>query len=100
MMSKGLTIAFLLLLAGCSASHDTPVQRAQKAKGTPSLSLEMEQLCRQTAAYRYNTGAQKIAVTGFEQFQSSYEMRGFTPLKERFVCAFDAEGQFLHLSMR
>jgi hypothetical protein len=76
-----------------------------RAEGAESQSqsvplLEMEQLCRQNAAYRYNTEKQKIAVTGFEQFQSSYEMRGFTPLKERFVCAFDTEGQFLHLSMR
>ena len=100
MMIKGLATALLLLLAGCSAQQEMPVQKAQKAKVSPSHSLEMEQLCRQNAAYRYNTDRQKISVTGFEQFQSSYEMRGYTPLKERFVCAFDAEGQFLHLSMR
>ncbi len=100
MIVKGMVAALILLLAGCSAQQATPVQKAQKAKVSPSLSLEMEQLCRQNAAYRYNTEKQKIAVTGFEQFQSSYEMRGFTPLKERFVCAFDTEGQFLHLSMR
>ncbi len=30
------------------------------------------------AAKRYNTGEQKIDVTAFEQFQGSYEMRGYT----------------------
>lgn len=100
MMMKAMATTLLLILAGCSAQQDIPVQKAQKAKVSTPLSLEMEQLCRQNAAYRYNTDRQKIAVTGFEQFQSSYEMRGFTPLKERFVCAFDTEGQFLHLSMR
>ena len=49
---------------------------------------------------RYNTGAQKIDVTAFEQFQGSYEMRGYTIRKEQFVCSFDADGHFLHLSMR
>ncbi|WP_437887827.1 YsaB family lipoprotein [Phytobacter sp. V91] len=100
MIYKGMALVLLLLLASCTAPQERVAQKAQKAKVSPSLSLEMEQLCRQSAAYRYNTQTQKIAVTGFEQFQSSYEMRGFTPLKERFVCAFDAEGQFLHLSMR
>lgn len=100
MIFKVLTATLFLVVAGCSSQHAEPMQKAQKAKVSPSLSLEMEQLCRQNAAYRYNTDRQKIAVTGFEQFQSSYEMRGFTPLKERFVCAFDPEGQFLHLSMR
>lgn len=100
MMRKMMVTALCLFLAGCGAQQGAAVQKAQKAKVSPAHSLEMEQLCRQNAAYRYNTDKQKIAVTGFEQFQSSYEMRGFTPLKERFVCAFDAEGQFLHLSMR
>ncbi|VFT66804.1 putative lipoprotein [Escherichia coli] len=36
----------------------------------------------------------------FEQFQGSYEMRGYTFRKEQFVCSFDADGHFLHLSMR
>jgi Flp pilus assembly protein TadD len=100
MMIKTMATALLLILAGCSTQQGAVVQKAQKAKVSPAHSLEMEQLCRQNAAWRYNTDRQKIAVIGFEQFQSSYEMRGFTPLKERFVCAFDAEGQFLHLSMR
>ncbi|MGX4859759.1 YsaB family lipoprotein [Escherichia coli] len=52
------------------------------------------------AAKRYNTGEQKIDVTAFEQFQGSYEMRGYTFRKEQFVCSFDADGHFLHLSMR
>ena len=54
----------------------------------------------QGSAKRYNTGEQKIDVTAFEQFQGSYEMRGYTFRKEQFVCSFDADGHFLHLSMR
>ena len=99
-MMKSVVPVLLLLLAGCSASPDTPVQRAQNARPDPVHSLDMEQLCRQNAAHRYNTGTQKIAVNGFEQFRGSYEMRGLTPRSEAFVCAFDAEGQFLHISMR
>ncbi|CAM7487955.1 MULTISPECIES: YsaB family lipoprotein [Enterobacteriaceae] len=101
MMIKNMASALLVLLvAGCSAPPETPAQRAQKAKVSPAHSLEMEQLCKQSAAHRYNTDSQAIAVTSFEQFQSSYEMRGVTPRKEGFVCSFDPEGQFLHLSMR
>nr|WP_318383522.1 YsaB family lipoprotein [uncultured Enterobacter sp.] len=100
MMMKCLFPALLLLLAGCSGTpRDTP-QKAQQAKISPARTLSMEALCKENAAHRYNTGAQRIAVTGFVQFQASYEMRGFTPRDERFVCAFDPDGQFLHLSMR
>ncbi|MGS9154756.1 YsaB family lipoprotein, partial [Salmonella enterica subsp. enterica serovar Infantis] len=35
-----------------------------------------------------------------EQFQGSYEMRGNNFRIESFVCSFDADGQFLNLSMR
>ncbi|EMF0717154.1 hypothetical protein V2E67_001307 [Citrobacter freundii] len=90
-----------LLLAGCADSPSSaPTQKAQKVKVSPSRSLDMESLCKNEAAQRYNTGTQKIDVTGFEQFQGSYEMRGSTFRKESFVCSFDADGQFLHLSMR
>lgn len=90
----------MLLLAGCSAPEKMPEQKAQTARPGPTRSLDMEQLCRENAAQRYNTGAEKVNVTGFEQYQGSYEMRGVTPRHEAFVCTFDAEGQFLHLSMR
>ncbi|MGY5954847.1 YsaB family lipoprotein [Kosakonia sp. BK9b] len=99
-MMKCLTSVLVLLLVGCSALPEHPAQKAQKARIGPSHTLSMEQVCRQNAAQRYNTGAQQIDVTGFEQFQGSYEMRGVTPRHEAFVCAFDTEGQFLHLSMR
>lgn len=88
-----------IALAGC-VSSPPPVQRAQKAQVSPSRSLDMEQLCRSEAARRYNTGPDKLTVTGLEQFQASYEMRGYTVRKEGFVCSFDPEGQFSHLSMR
>ncbi|WP_418930425.1 YsaB family lipoprotein [Escherichia coli] len=73
---------------------------AQRVKVDPLRSLNMEALCKDQAAKRYNTGEQKIDVTAFEQFQGSYEMRGYTFRKEQFVCSFDADGHFLHLSMR
>ncbi|MFP2240443.1 YsaB family lipoprotein [Pseudescherichia vulneris] len=99
MMKCGLSLLLVALLAGCSAHH-APEQKAQRAKMPPVSSLNMEQLCKSQAAARYNTGPQKVELIGFEQFQGSYELRGNTPKKESFVCSFDAEGQFLHLSMR
>lgn len=99
MMKPLLPLLVVTLLAGCSLSPP-PEQKAQRAKLDPMRSLDMEQLCKDRAAHRYNTGTQKIDVTGLEQFQSSYEMRGNTTRNESFVCSFDAEGQFLHLSMR
>lgn len=100
MITRAASLILLVLLTGCSSQEDAPVQRAQKSKVSPERSLNMEQLCKDQAAHRYNTGSQKIDVTGFEQFQGSYEMRGYTARKEGFVCSFDADGQFLHLSMR
>uniref|UniRef100_A0A8H9YTH2 YsaB family lipoprotein n=1 Tax=Pseudomonas tritici TaxID=2745518 RepID=A0A8H9YTH2_9PSED len=100
MMKRAASLIVIVMLAGCSSQEEAPTQRAQKSKVSPERSLNMEQLCKDQAAHRYNTGTQKIDVTGFEQFQGSYEMRGYTTRKESFVCSFDAEGQFLHLSMR
>lgn len=93
------SVMIAILLAGCTATTP-PEQKAQTSKVSPTRTLDMETLCKDQAAQRYNTGAQKIDVTGFEQFQGSYEMRGNTFRKESFVCSFDADGQFLHLSMR
>ncbi|EHA2588803.1 hypothetical protein JKI69_001058 [Salmonella enterica] len=90
-------VMIAIALVGCTATQP-PMQKAQQSKVSPTL--DMEALCKAQAAQHYNTGAQKIAVTGFEQFQGSYEMRGNTFRKESFVCSFDADGQFLHLSMR
>ncbi len=59
-----------------------------------SRTLDMELLCRAEAAHRYNTGPEKLTVIGLEQFQASYEMRGYTSRKEGFVCSFDPEGSF------
>jgi hypothetical protein len=100
MMMKSLFPLLLCLLAGCSSVPAETPQKAQTARVSPARTFSMEQLCKETAAHRYNTGAQNIAVTRFERFQASYEMRGFTPRDERFICAFDPDGQFLHLSMR
>jgi YsaB-like lipoprotein len=99
MMKYFMPLLLTALVAGCSAPQ-VPEQKAQRAKMAPVSSLNMEQLCKAQAAARYNTGAQKVELTGFEQFQGSYELRGNTPKKESFVCSFDADGQFLHLSMR
>lgn len=98
-LKRRLPVMLVVLLVGCQSTPQTE-QKAQKAKPGPARSLNMETLCKGQAALRYNTGAQKINVNAFEQFQGSYEMRGYTSRKERFICSFDADGQFLHLSMR
>lgn len=100
MIKSFLPLLALILLAGCSAMEPPAVQKTQSARVNSARSLAMEQLCKDSAAQRYNTAAQKIDVTGFERFQGSYELRGYTPGNESFVCAFDADGRFLHLSMR
>lgn len=100
MMKRVASLFLLLILAGCSASKDVPEQKAQQGKISPERSLNMEQLCKDQAAHRYNSEVQKITVNGFERFQGSYELKGYTARKESFVCSFDADGQFLHLSMR
>ena len=100
MMKRVASLFLLLMLAGCSTPQEAPVQKAQQGKMSPERSLNMEALCKDRAARRYNSDVQKIDVTGFERFQGSYELRGHTSRKEGFVCSFDADGQFLHLSMR
>ncbi len=100
MITRAASLFLLLMLAGCSTPQKNPPQKAQQGRVSPTRSLDMEQLCKDRAARRYNTGVQHIDVTGFERFQGSYEMRGHTSRKEGFVCSFDADGQFLHLSMR
>ncbi|MEF3109261.1 YsaB family lipoprotein [Raoultella sp. WB_B2P2-3] len=90
----------LLVLAGCSQTPSQPLQKAQRARITPQITLNMEQLCKDKAARRYSTGARLVDVSHFEQFQGSYELSGHTEQNERFICSFDPDGQFLHLSMR
>lgn len=89
MMNAFFPAMALMVLVGCSTP--SPVQKAQRVKVDPLRSLNMEALCKDQAAKRYNTGEQKIDVTAFEQFQGSYEMRGYTFRKEQFVCSFDAD---------
>lgn len=100
MMKRAASLFLLVILAGCSAPQEAPVQKAQQGKMSPERSLNMEALCKDRAARRYNSDVQNIDVTGFVRFQGSYELRGQTSRKEGFVCSFDADGQFLHLSMR
>ncbi|MEO3991487.1 YsaB family lipoprotein [Pseudocitrobacter cyperus] len=100
MMKRLIPLLAGLLLAGCAASEPPAPMKAQNAKTNLARSLGMENLCRERVAERYNTAAQKINVTGFERFQGSYELRGYTLRNEGFVCSFDANGDFLHLSMR
>ncbi|CAK5455945.1 putative lipoprotein YsaB [Escherichia coli] len=92
MMNAFFPAMALIVLVGCSTPP--PVQKAQRVKVDPLRSLNMEALCKDQAAKRYNTGEQKIDVTAFEQFQGSYEMRGYTFRKEQFVCSFDADTIF------
>lgn len=100
MIKSLLPLLSLLVLVGCSTVDQPVEQKTQSARVNPALSLSMEQICKDSAAQRYNTAAQKIDVTGFERFQGSYELRGYTAQNENFVCSFDADGGFLHLSMR
>jgi starvation-inducible outer membrane lipoprotein len=60
MMKRVVTL--LLLLAGCSAPQVTSAKSAA-GQNEPERSLNMEQLCKDQAARRYN-GVQKIDVTG------------------------------------
>ncbi|HDR2737061.1 TPA: hypothetical protein QCJ55_003551 [Enterobacter ludwigii] len=100
MMKRAASLFLLFILAGCSTPPSAPVQKAQQGKISPERSLNMEQFCKDQAARRYKSDAQNIDVTGFERFQGSYELKGHTSRKEGFVCSFDADGQFLHISMR
>ena len=84
------SIMLVLLLAGCSETVSPP----------PQTTLNMAQLCKDQAAIRYNTQTQLVDVNHFEQFQASYELSGRTGKNERFICSFDPDGQFMHLSMR
>ena len=70
MIKRVMTLALLLTLAGCSGSPEAPVQKAQQGKLSPQSSLNMEQLCKDQAARRYNSGAENISVTGFEDRKS------------------------------
>lgn len=90
----------LCMLAGCSATPPQPAQKAQKARITPQATLNMAQLCKDNAAVRYSTGVRQIDLSHFAQFRGSYELSGMTSRNERFICSFDPDGQFLHLSMR
>lgn len=97
-----MVLAISVLAGGCAMQQPQP-QRAQSAQKThlsAARSLDMEQLCKGKAAYRYNTGPHNVNVVGFDTFQGSYELRGYTAREEGFTCSFDAEGRFLHLSMR
>ena len=75
----------LLLVACADTQPPAPAQKAQKIKVSATRSLDMESLCKNEAAQIYNTGVQKIDISGLEQFQGSYEMRGSTFRKESFV---------------
>ena len=100
-MVKGvISVMLVLLLAGCSETVSPPTQKAQRARITPQTTLNMAQLCKDNAAVRYSTGVRQVDISHFEQFQGSYELSGKTARNERFICSFDPDGQFLHLSMR
>lgn len=98
MMNAFFPAMALMVLVGCSIP--SPVQKAQRVKVDPLRSLNMEALCKDQAAKRYNTGEQKSTSPPSNSSGGSYEMRGYTFRKEQFVCSFDADGHFLHLSMR
>ena len=94
---SGLLLCFL---TGCSETPPQPTHKTQRERITPQITLNMEQLCKDNAAVRYRTGVRQVDVSHFEQFQGSYELSGHTERNERFICSFDQDGQFSHLSMR
>ena len=81
MMKRVASLFLLLMLAGCSTPQEAPVQKAQQGKMSPERSLNMEAICKDQAARRYNSAVQKIDVTGFERFHASKELRGHTTPK-------------------
>lgn len=85
------------LLSACS-SREPHAQFAQQAHTPVVQSDEMVKTCKQEAAHRYNTYAQRISVLDLEQYQGSFEIKGSTTRQEGFTCSFDESGQFLHLS--
>lgn len=54
MMKRVVSLFLLFMLAGCSAPQEVPVQKAQQGKISPERSLNMEELCKDQAARRYN----------------------------------------------
>lgn len=87
----------LLLLGGCSSQENHP-QFAQNAHPLVLQSAGMIDICKQEAAYRYNTREQRISLMDVEQYQGSFEIKGTTTRQEGFTCSFDQSGRFLHLS--
>ncbi len=86
----------VLLLSACSAEKHP--QFAQQAHPPVVQNANMVETCKQEAAYRYNTRAQRISVVDLKQYQGSFEIKGSTTRQEDFTCSFDQSGQFLHLS--
>lgn len=86
-----------LLLSACSSPQEHP-QFAQNAHPPVIHNEAMVETCKQEAAHRYNTRAQRISVLDLKQYQGSFEIKGATTRSEGFTCSFDESGQFLHLS--
>ena len=95
--SRWALVFCVLLLSACSTAEQQP-QYAQVAQHPIVEGDAMIEICRQEAAYRYNTREQQISVVDFKQYQGSYEIQGSTVRREGFTCSFDESGQFLHLS--
>lgn len=85
------------LLSACS-SPEKHQQFAQSAHPPVIHNEAMVETCKQEAAHRYNTRAQRISVLDLKQYQGSFEIKGATTRAEGFTCSFDESGQFLHLS--
>ncbi|SQC18057.1 putative outer membrane protein [Klebsiella pneumoniae] len=101
-MVKGVvSVMLVLLLAGCSETVSPPTQKAQRARiyaAKPRSIWRSFARIRRLSAITRQT--QLVDVNHFEQFQASYELSGRTGKNERFICSFDPDGQFMHLSMR
>lgn len=95
--SRWIMVLAALLLSACSSQEPHP-QYAQAAQQPAIEGEAMIETCKEEAAHRYNTRADRISVVDFKQYQGSYEILGSTTRREGFTCSFDESGQFLHLS--
>lgn len=95
--SRWVLVLATLFLSACSTQEPQP-QYAQGAQQPAVQGEAMIETCKEEAAHRYNTRAQRISVVDFKQYQGSYEILGSTTRREGFTCSFDESGQFLHLS--
>ncbi len=93
MMNAFFPAMALMVLVGCSTP--SPVQKAQRVKVDPLRSLNMEALCKDQAAKRYNTGEQKNRRHRLRTVPGEAMKCAVIPsVKSSLSVLFDADGHF------